>query len=60
MPVREVLKGRLRVDDAEVQIAGVLDDLYDASAAQLGPTWDGDVPTVAVWAPDGARRARCG
>jgi pullulanase/glycogen debranching enzyme len=51
VPVREVLKGRLRVDDAEVQIADVLDDLYDASDAELGPSWDGDVPTVAVWAP---------
>jgi pullulanase/glycogen debranching enzyme len=51
VPVREVLKGRLRVDDREVQIAGVLDDLYDASAAQLGPTWRDGVPTVAVWAP---------
>ena len=36
---------------AEVQIARVLDDLYDASDAQLGPTWNGGVPTVAVWAP---------
>jgi hypothetical protein len=51
VPVREVLKGRLRVDDREVQIAGVLDDLYDASSAQLGTTWRDDVPTVAVWAP---------
>ena len=51
VPVREVLKGRLRVDEAQVQIAPVLDDLYDASDAQLGPTWNGGVPTVAVWAP---------
>src|SRR3954463_1931753 len=51
VPVREVLKGRLRVDDREVQIAGVLDDLYDASDAQLGPTWSEGVPTIAVWAP---------
>src|ERR1044072_7468290 len=51
VPVREVLKGRLRVDDREVQIAGVLDDLYDASDAQLGPTWRDGVPTVAGCAP---------
>jgi pullulanase/glycogen debranching enzyme len=51
VPVREVLKGRLRVGDRAVQIAPVLDDLYDASAAQLGPTWRDGVPTVAVWAP---------
>ncbi|MDA0167180.1 DUF3372 domain-containing protein [Solirubrobacter ginsenosidimutans] len=51
VPVREVLKGRLRVDDAAVQIAEVLDDLYDASDAELGPTWRGEVPSVAVWAP---------
>ena len=35
--MREVLKGRLRVDDAEVQIAGVLDDLYDATRRGAGP-----------------------
>jgi pullulanase/glycogen debranching enzyme len=57
VPVREALKGRLRVDDREVQIAGVLDDLYDASAAQLGPTWHHGVPTLAVWAPT-ARNVR--
>ena len=51
VPVREVLKGRLRVDGAEVQLAGVLDDLYDASDAALGPTWEGETPSVAVWAP---------
>src|SRR3712207_1799930 len=51
VPVREVLKGRLRVDDREVQVARVLDDLYDASGAQLGPTWHDDVPSLAVWAP---------
>src|SRR6201999_2206078 len=38
VPVREVLKGRLRVGERRVQIARVLDDLYDATAAQLGPT----------------------
>ncbi|MFD9513654.1 pullulanase-type alpha-1,6-glucosidase [Streptomyces mirabilis] len=34
-----------------VQIAGVLDDLYDATKAQLGPTFRDDRPTLAVWAP---------
>jgi pullulanase/glycogen debranching enzyme len=50
VPVREVLKGRLRVDGAPVQIAGVLDELY-ATDAPLGPTWEGGRPSVAVWAP---------
>ncbi|WP_435611693.1 pullulanase-type alpha-1,6-glucosidase [Streptomyces sp. bgisy159] len=34
-----------------VQIAGVLDDLYDATAARLGPTFGKGRPTLAVWAP---------
>lgn len=34
-----------------VQIAGVLDDLYDATKAQLGPTFRDGRPTLAVWAP---------
>ncbi|MFD6998069.1 pullulanase-type alpha-1,6-glucosidase [Streptomyces mirabilis] len=34
-----------------VQIAGVLDDLYDATQAQLGPTFRDGRPTLAVWAP---------
>ncbi|MFF7139855.1 pullulanase-type alpha-1,6-glucosidase [Streptomyces nodosus] len=34
-----------------VQIAGVLDDLYDATGADLGPTFRGGRPTLAVWAP---------
>ncbi|MFJ2826307.1 pullulanase-type alpha-1,6-glucosidase [Streptomyces sp. NPDC087263] len=34
-----------------VQIAGVLDDLYDATKADLGPTFRNGVPTLAVWAP---------
>lgn len=41
--------GRL-VDATGLQIAGVLDDRY-ATDAPLGVTWDGDVPSVAVWAP---------
>ncbi|KOV50469.1 sulfonate ABC transporter ATP-binding protein [Streptomyces sp. AS58] len=34
-----------------VQIAGVLDDLYDATKADLGPTFRKGRPTLAVWAP---------
>jgi pullulanase-type alpha-1,6-glucosidase len=35
-----------------VQIAGVLDDVFAAAATQqLGPTWDGNTPRLAVWAP---------
>jgi pullulanase len=41
--------GRL-VDASGLQIAGVLDDRY-ATDAPLGVTWDGDVPSIAVWAP---------
>ncbi|MFF4354527.1 pullulanase-type alpha-1,6-glucosidase [Streptomyces sp. NPDC001530] len=34
-----------------VQIAGVLDDVYDATKAELGPTFRNGRPTLAVWAP---------
>ncbi|MGW5173018.1 pullulanase-type alpha-1,6-glucosidase [Streptomyces sp. NPDC004082] len=34
-----------------VQLAGVLDDLYDATEADLGPTFHRGRPTLAVWAP---------
>ncbi|MET7684494.1 pullulanase-type alpha-1,6-glucosidase [Streptomyces sp. NPDC005423] len=34
-----------------VQTAGVLDDLYDATGADLGPTFRAGRPTLAVWAP---------
>ncbi|MFJ8359808.1 pullulanase-type alpha-1,6-glucosidase [Streptomyces sp. NPDC093984] len=34
-----------------VQIAGVLDDLYDATKAGLGPVFHHGRPTLAVWAP---------
>ncbi|WP_373287205.1 pullulanase-type alpha-1,6-glucosidase [Streptomyces lacrimifluminis] len=34
-----------------VQLAGVLDDLYDGSGADLGPTFGKGRPTLAVWAP---------
>ncbi|GAA2275249.1 1,4-alpha-glucan branching enzyme [Streptomyces ruber] len=60
--VREALRGQVvaaqRAADGAVlaatgvQIAGVLDDLYDATGADLGPTFDRDGrPTLAVWAP---------
>ncbi|MET8409787.1 pullulanase-type alpha-1,6-glucosidase [Streptomyces sp. NPDC005195] len=34
-----------------VQTAGVLDDLYDARKARLGPVFHDGVPTLSVWAP---------
>ncbi|WP_308288443.1 pullulanase-type alpha-1,6-glucosidase [Streptomyces macrolidinus] len=34
-----------------VQIAGVLDDLYDATTADLGPTFRQNRPTLSLWAP---------
>ncbi len=35
-----------------VQIPGVLDDLFAAAAAeQIGPTWSGGTPRLALWAP---------
>jgi pullulanase-type alpha-1,6-glucosidase len=35
-----------------VQVAGALDDLYGgAVAAKLGPTFEGQRPTISVWAP---------
>ncbi|MEW2165104.1 pullulanase-type alpha-1,6-glucosidase [Streptomyces sp. NPDC007084] len=34
-----------------VQTAGVLDDLYDARTARLGPVFRNGVPTLSVWAP---------
>ena len=40
------------LDATGLQIPGVLDDLY-AGAAQrsLGPIWNGNQPTLALWAP---------
>ena len=38
------------VEATGLQIAGVLDDLYSYDG-ELGVSWDGDVPTVRVWAP---------
>ncbi|MFK0173116.1 pullulanase-type alpha-1,6-glucosidase [Streptomyces sp. NPDC090306] len=34
-----------------VQTAGVLDDLYDAGSAHLGPVFHDGRPTLSVWAP---------
>ncbi|CAM5384466.1 pullulanase OS=Streptomyces aurantiogriseus OX=66870 GN=GCM10010251_54740 PE=3 SV=1 [Streptomyces aurantiogriseus] len=59
--VREALRGQLVASQRAangavlaatgVQIAGVLDDLYDATKADLGPTFHKGRPTLAVWAP---------
>ena len=38
------------VDATGLQLAGVLDERY-ATDAPLGVHWDGDVPSIAVWAP---------
>lgn len=61
--VPEILKGQhvvtVHQDDGQImsatslQIAGVLDDLYahNAKQAQLGISWENDIPTIRVWAP---------
>ncbi|MDT9699851.1 pullulanase-type alpha-1,6-glucosidase [Streptomyces sp. P17] len=59
--VREALRGQVAASQRAangavltatgVQIAGVLDDLYDGTKADLGPTFDKGRPTLAVWAP---------
>ena len=38
------------VDATGLQLAGVLDERYATDAA-LGVSWDGGVPSIAVWAP---------
>ena len=58
--IPEILKGQFAVSavDAEgmsvdatgLQIPGVLDDLYTYDG-DLGVIWDGDVPTIRLWAP---------
>ena len=58
--LEEILKGQLAViarsqsgkavDATAVQIAGVLDDLYTYDGP-LGVTFDGDIPTLRLWAP---------
>ncbi|MFI1399543.1 pullulanase-type alpha-1,6-glucosidase [Streptomyces sp. NPDC020681] len=59
--VRESLRGQLIATQRAangallaatgVQIPGVLDDLYDATAAKLGPVFRQGRPTVSLWAP---------
>lgn len=59
--VREALNGQVVASQRAVngavlaatgvQIAGVLDDLYDATKVDLGPTFRNGRPTLAVWAP---------
>jgi pullulanase len=58
--VPDILKGQTAVastaangkliDATGLQIPGVLDDLYTYDG-ELGVVWDGDVPTLKVWAP---------
>ncbi|MGX5209335.1 pullulanase-type alpha-1,6-glucosidase [Streptomyces violaceus] len=63
--VREALRGQVVATQhagtgavlaaTGVQIAGVLDDLYDATQADLGPTFSRGRPTLSVWAPTARR-----
>ncbi|WP_380167172.1 pullulanase-type alpha-1,6-glucosidase [Jannaschia sp. R86511] len=47
------VKGGVRTGATGVQVPGVLDDLYSDGAreADLGVAFDGDVPTISLWAP---------
>lgn len=64
--VPEILKGQIAVDGVSaqglllgatlLQIPGVLDDLF-TYGGDLGVTWDGDIPSLSVWAPT-ARNVR--
>ncbi|GGX66434.1 pullulanase-type alpha-1,6-glucosidase [Streptomyces fructofermentans] len=59
--VREALRGQVVASQRAangavlaatgVQVAGVLDDLYDATRSDLGPTFAKGRPTLSVWAP---------
>lgn len=59
--VREALRGQVVASQRAangavlaatgVQLAGVLDDLYDATKADLGPVFHKGRPTLSVWAP---------
>ncbi|MFJ3230153.1 pullulanase-type alpha-1,6-glucosidase [Streptomyces sp. NPDC086787] len=59
--VREALRGQLVASQrgadgavlaaTGVQTAGVLDDVYDATGAKLGPVFRDGRPTLSVWAP---------
>jgi pullulanase-type alpha-1,6-glucosidase len=40
----------MRLDATGLQLPGVLDDLF-ATDGDLGVTWSGNTPTVALWAP---------
>ncbi|QWB26038.1 MULTISPECIES: pullulanase-type alpha-1,6-glucosidase [Streptomyces] len=63
--VREALRGQVVATQhaangavlaaTGVQLAGVLDDLYDATKADLGPTFSHGRPTLSVWAPTAQR-----
>ncbi|MEN8238491.1 MAG: pullulanase-type alpha-1,6-glucosidase, partial [Actinomycetota bacterium] len=58
--IPEILQGQIavastssvgvRLDATGLQIPGVLDDLYGFDG-DLGVVWDGDTPTLRVWAP---------
>jgi pullulanase/glycogen debranching enzyme len=58
--IPDILKGQIAmsavnaegqsVDATGLQIPGVLDDLYTYDG-ELGVTWDGDIPTIRLWAP---------
>jgi pullulanase/glycogen debranching enzyme len=48
--VSAVDAGGVSVDATGLQIPGVLDDLFTYNG-DLGVTWDGDMPTIRVWAP---------
>ncbi|MFJ4482039.1 pullulanase-type alpha-1,6-glucosidase [Streptomyces longwoodensis] len=59
--VREALRGQVVATQRAangavlaatgVQLAGLLDDLYDATTAKLGPVFSKGRPTLSVWAP---------
>ena len=65
--LRQVLTGQVVLaayDDAGIvvaatglQIPGVLDDLFGATDRDLGITWAGAIPALAVWAPTARRVA---
>ncbi|MGW0862712.1 pullulanase-type alpha-1,6-glucosidase [Streptomyces sp. NPDC002611] len=63
--VREALRGQVVATQhaangavlaaTGVQLAGVLDDLYNATKADLGPTFSHGRPTLSLWAPTAQR-----
>jgi pullulanase-type alpha-1,6-glucosidase len=46
----QAVSGGLRIDATGLQIPGVLDDLF-ATDTDLGVVWDGNTPTIKLWAP---------